>query len=376
MRKIFPLWTFTMLALALAAPAPHPANAQQADPSQGMRNLPLQHLAPDAMSVADRATLQARRADIAGAARIYGYNLEAGNWASEQTLCPPMPQTILLHYLQQFPDGTASLFTALVPRGAGRTRIVPVLYHNGTPFLPAPKNPRNYALFNELVPQAIASRDVKSSNDWLELSACYAEMTGSRTNIPPGSGIKVAIAGAPSATIHIDPQDNTARVTFASREGTYRYRVWSVSFNKNGRVIAAGAEDNTVYAAKAPAPQVQSAATAATPEASRPVQNNRQTAQAQGGAPKQPATETAVQPAQSPAQRNEPAIASVPPNMPSAMASANAGEQQSEPGWKFVLHPAEPASKVIPPAPPPPEKIVPPPPDPWNESAPTNQSPQ
>ncbi len=147
MKKMFPPWIFAALALALAAPASRPANAQQSNRSH---QLLLEHLDPDAMSAADSATVQMRQRELAEAARIYGYNIEEGNWSYEQTLCAPMPETILLHYSQKFSDATESLFTAVVPRASGRIGIVPVLYRNATPFVPAPKNPRNYALFNNL----------------------------------------------------------------------------------------------------------------------------------------------------------------------------------------------------------------------------------
>jgi len=355
MKKMFYPWTFAALALALVAPASLPANAQQADSAQRINLVPLRHLAPDAMSSDDIATLHVRQNDLDAAARIYGYNLEEGNWGYEQTLCAPMPETILLHYLLKYPDKTESLFTALVPRGDGPIRIVPVLYRNATPYLPAAKNPRNYALFNSLVPQAIAGRDRSSSGSLLELSACYAELTGDHTDFPLGSSTGIAVA--PSAMILLDARDNTASVTFAGREGENTYKVWSIAFNKNGRVTAAGTEDHSVYAATA-IPQGQHSVVAKAPEANQPA--------AAAGQPGKIPTETSEQTA---------TIVQLPgmSAAPAAGISASGGEPVSEPGWKVMLNPAEPASKIIPPAPTPPEKIMPQPPDPWNKSAPAPQ---
>src|SRR5690242_10961683 len=108
---------------------------------------------------------QSRPRQVAEAARIYGYDL-VSNWTSEAVACSLMPDVELFHYRETFPGGTESRFTAVVPREDGRVRIVPVLHHNATPFLPAPRNPRNYTLFNQLV------RGHAAKGTWLDLSAC------------------------------------------------------------------------------------------------------------------------------------------------------------------------------------------------------------
>lgn len=374
MKKMSSPWRIAPVIVALAALACQSANAQASDqPSQ----VPLQHLAQNAMSAADRTAVEAHLGELTQAARIYGYNVEAGNWTYEQTLCAAMPDTILLHYFQDFPDGTESIFTALVPRGTGRVRIVPLLYHNATPFLPAPKNPHNYALFNELVPRSIAGKDATASRNWLELGACYAELTGVPTNLPAAPNIDIGIAGAPSATISLDVRDKTTRVTFANREGDRIYKIWSVAFDKYGRIRAAGTEDRSVIAAK-PTPQNQPAATAEIPAPTQPeatrVQPEKRESQAATQTANQPAGKAAEVPAPLAAESKAPATSSVapathtaavsvPPNVqPSA--PARAGEPPSEPGWKFILHPADPPSKIFPPAPPPPGKVKPEPPDP------------
>jgi hypothetical protein len=370
MKKMFPPWTFAALALVLVAPASRPAHAQQSNRTHQL----LQHLDPDAMSAADGADVQNRRHELAEAAKIYGYNIEEGNWSYEQTLCAPMPDTILLHYVQKFPDGTESLFTADVPRAPGRIRIVPVLYRNATPFVPAPKNPRNYALFNNLVPQATATRDTTANGNWLELSACYAELTGSSTNLPPDTKAGIGIAGAPPAIIHLDAQDKTARVTFADRQSMSTYKVWSVSFNQQGRVTAAGTEDYSVYAAKA-APQMQPAA----PPEMQPAQvkeqspNVVQPSQSAGQAASQP--EGTAAETKGSAEVKEQAATSAPSTPPPAI-SASTNEPPSEPGWKFIPHPPEPPAKIMPTSPLPPEKIMPEPSSPMDQPAPTDQPPQ
>ncbi len=298
---------------------------------------------------------QQREGGIASAAKIYGYDLGAGNWTLDQVPCVVMPKVSLLHYRQAFPDGTESQFTAVVPlEGDGRVRIVPVLHRNAAPFLPAPVNPRNYELFNQLV-QGTAAKGT-----WLDLSACYAALTGA------GSGVRseLGIAGAPRPTVHTDPGGKAHRVTFATREGQLGYTVWNVSFDRFGRVTNAAIQDESVYANKAPSPvvhraarkHVEPAATAtAKPapkidrkqreravyaEAAREIHQepqertaNAQAAQKIDNAPQQNVEENAEAAPSEPVQENPPQ------QQPSSSDKA---------GWKFIPNPPAPHSKIIP----------------------------
>ncbi len=346
------LLVFTSSAsLTLTAQEPAPAHHVQ-----------LVHLVPDTMDAQDSNTLQVRQSELIQTARIYGYNLEAGSWTYEQTLCAPMPQTILLHYRQIFPDGTESLFTALVPRGSGRVRIVPVLYRNATPFVPAPKNPRNVALFNELVPREIAAKALAPDGNWLELGACYAEMTGARINLPRGSTIRIGVADAPSATIHLDPQTRTSRITFADRATQGAYRIWTIALDRQGRVAAASTQDYPVYVAKA-ATSVTGVSIHQPPPASRlePESTSATAAiQPKPGIPTPPVS--TASPVYSAPATQQPAVASLQPVKPQPVAS----EETDEAGWKFIPQAPPPPSKIAPQGPPPPSKIIPNPPDPWD----------
>lgn len=395
--KMFSPWTATALAVVLAIPLALPANAQTATFSQ-----PIQHLAPGAMSPADRAALNTRLGELAESAKVYGYNLEAENWSYEQTLCASMPHTILLHYFQRFSDGTESLFTVLVPRGQGRLRVVPILYHNATPYLPAPRNPSNYALFNQLVPESIASADIASTNRWLELSACYAELTGASIDFSSNRTASIGIAQAPAATIHLDAQGKTAHVMFADRDGSHAYRMWKISFSREGRVIAAGTENYSVYAAKAQPQaqtplQLQPSATAGTQQpaeasGSSPEQvpeqvqtRNGQSGQRAEAEPAQPEPTATAPPHPAAAAAQPVAAATAQPASGTRQTAAvsapqgpipASGREAPEPGWKFIPQPPQPTSVFIPSAPPPPEKMMPKPPDPWDKSVSESQQPQ
>lgn len=309
---------------------------------------------------APAASSQRREGGIASAAKIYGYDLGAGNWTLDQVQCVAMPKVSLLHYREAFPYGAESRFTAVVPlEGEGPVRIVPVLHRNATPYLPAPVNPRNYALFNELV-QGTAAKGT-----WLDLSACYAALTGA------GSGVRseLGIAGAPRPTVHTDPGGKTHRVTFATRQGESGYKVWNVSFDRFGRVMNATTEDESVYAGKAPSPRKMpepAVAAKAKPapkidrkqreravyaEAAREIHQEPQERAANAEAapkiengPQENAEKT------SEAATSKPAPENPPQQQPSSSDDA---------GWKFIPKAPDPPSKIIPEPPQPSEAPLP-----------------
>lgn len=380
MYKSFSRWRIAALALALSAPACFPARGQQTNPANSW-------MAPDAMSASDKAVLLDGQNNLVQAARIYGYTLENGNWGYEQAVCPPMEGTIMLHYFRHYLDGSDSLFTALIPRKAGRIRIVPVLYHSTTPYTPAPRNPRNYAVFNELV-----SGRGGTSGDWLELSACYAELTGAPADLGLGGNQHIGIAGAPLPTVHLNPLDQSTRVTFSSRESARAYKVWNISFNHHGQVIAAATEDFSVPSGtetKTPESQSASAAgvnspkpTNAKPERQGAVSETRNydsenPARSRGTSANQTSSLAPATPSAPAARQLTPEAVTNSAQIPEAALVSSAVEpassENSSAGWKLILHPSDPPAKFIPQAAPPPEKIKSEPPDPTAKSSQAGQ---
>jgi len=292
---------------------------------------------------APSASAQLREGGIASAAKIYGYNLGAGNWTLDQVQCVAMPKVSLLHYREAFPDGAESRFTAVVPlEGEGPVRIVPVLHRNATPFLPAPVNPRNYSLFNELV-QGTAAKGT-----WLDLSACYAALTGADSGVRSELGI----AGAPRPTVHTDPGGETHRVTFATRQGESGYKIWNVSFDRFGRVMNATTEDESVYAGKAPSPRKRpEPAVAAKAKPAPKIDRKQQERAVYAEAAREIHQETAEA---APKIENGPQenAAESPEAATSKPAPENPPQQQPssshEAGWKFIPKAPDPPSKIIP----------------------------
>lgn len=217
--------------------------------SQQIKYFSLRHIDADKMDASDRELLSAHRKELVTEAQFYGYDLTTGTWTYDQTVCPALPSTLLLHYLDRYPDGSESLFTALIPRDKGRVRIVPVLYRNASPYIPAVKNPRNFELFNSLVPQEIAKRDSDPQGQWLSLGVCYAEVVGGRPNVPNEPSLDTATIKAPLATYRFDTNTRQRQIQFSDRDAARVYTIWTISMNESGRVTGAVNEDYATYVA-------------------------------------------------------------------------------------------------------------------------------
>lgn len=233
--------------MACAQPVPYYAPGSPAAPDFHAEKefFSLEHRAPGEMDSADASILQARQGEIAQAAQFYGYDLTAGGWSYEQTVCPQLPDYLMLHYTNTQPDGAISLLTALVPRTTGRVRIVPVYYRSATPFHPAVKNSRNFALFNELVPADVAKAATNPGGAWLSLGACYAEMVGGRPVIPtqPTRDPEMLLASTP--ILFVSTISNTRQIRFSDRNAArQQYTTWSLSLNNQGRIVGADSEEH------------------------------------------------------------------------------------------------------------------------------------
>ena len=241
------------------------AQSVQSEHPQQIKYFSLEHRAPDAMNSADRELLRTRQKELISETQFYGYDLTNGNWVYDQAVCPQLPETLLLHYLNKFPDGSESHFTALIPRDAGRVRIVPVLYHNASPYIPAVRNPRNFVIFNALVPADTAKKDSEPEGKWLSLGACYAEVVGGRPNVPDEPGLDVATIKAPLATYRFDTVTKQKQVLFSDRDAAKIFKIWTISLDENGRVTGAINEDYATYVAHIVQPPAPLATTVPAP---------------------------------------------------------------------------------------------------------------
>jgi hypothetical protein len=249
-----------LLAASAAAYSQQPAPVFGSTPSPEIRPVlryfSLEHRSPAQIDPADTAVLRARGHELIREAAFYGYDISTGSWTWNQTLCPQLPDTILLHYSSRRPDGAESLFTALVPRRSGRIRIVPVYYHNAAPFHPAVKNQRNFALFNAVVPPDIAQKDTDPQANWLSLAACYVEMVGGEPNIPNDPSLAPETLLAPPPSIEVSAVANTRLIHFTDRDAENQYLIWTVALNGKGQVTAAQSQTYATYVARISNPPV------------------------------------------------------------------------------------------------------------------------
>jgi hypothetical protein len=222
------------------------AGAQQ---SSGSAWISLDQFSASAMNAADAARVRAEHSAIAEEAAFFGYDLSLRGWQFTEEICPEMPGELILHYRRSARGGAQSLFTAVVPRHAGRVQVVPVLYRNATPFRSAVGSERSLSVFNRAVSSSEAEKELQSDGSWLQLGLCYAEITGAEPRVPRASDKDPALLRAPSPTLLISEVNHMARVSFTDRDATHRYTVWDIEFDRHGRVVAATATSLADYVA-------------------------------------------------------------------------------------------------------------------------------
>jgi hypothetical protein len=272
--RTFPRFLPAAIALlAAAAPAfsQQPATATPSAPAfrnsateiawPALRYFSLEHRSVEQVDPADLAILHDRAHELIDEATFHGYDLSTGSWTWNQTICPQLPDSILLHYSSHQAGGAESRFTALVPRHEGRIRVVPVYYHSVTPFHPAVKSSRNFAIFNAAVPPDIALKSTDPQGDWLSLAACYVEMVGGEPNIPNDPSLVPETLLAPQPQIDVAAVQQTRLIRFTDRDAENQYLVWTLSLNRKGQVISADSQTYPSYAAKISNPPVPQPAT-------------------------------------------------------------------------------------------------------------------
>jgi hypothetical protein len=204
--------------------------------------LVLEHRAADQMTADDAGILRARQKDLTFEAAMFGYDLTTGHWTYDQTICPDIPQALVLHYRITGRNGFQSLFTAVVPRDGGRVLVNPILYHGATPFQSATGQKRTLSVFNQAVPADIAKEAIQPNGHWLTLAMCFAEIAGAEPREPRDADSSPTMAKAVVPTLHYSSAHGAQEIEFAGREAPGEYTVWTITLNAAGRATAADAE--------------------------------------------------------------------------------------------------------------------------------------
>jgi len=226
---------------SLPAEAPLPAHSSY---------LVLQHLAPPLIGPADASLIHAKQSQIAAEAAFFGYDLAAPGWDYELSLCPLIPDQLILHYRKPFPNGAQSLFTAIVPRGPGRVFVVPILYRNATPFGSASASGRSIAVFNRIVPAEAAEKAVQPNGKWLTLGLCFADIAYGNANALNIPGSEVGLARAPIPLLRLSEEHTGRAIIFTDRNAPGEYLVWTLSLSYQGRLLSASALQLSDYVAR------------------------------------------------------------------------------------------------------------------------------
>jgi hypothetical protein len=219
-------------------------------PPTDAKYLQLEHHPSSQIDATDRSLIHAKQREINTEATFFGYDLNAGEWDYDESSCPAIPDQLILHYRRQFSGGAQSLFTALVPRSAGRVFVVPVLYRNATPFRSATGNERSIAVFNRVVPADIAAQAIDPNGKWLALALCYADIVYGNANVLERPGADIGLARAPAPLLRLSEINNARGIVFTDRNAPGEYLVFNLTLNEKGRVIAANAQQLSDYVAQ------------------------------------------------------------------------------------------------------------------------------
>ena len=226
------------------------AFGQQAESVVSSQYLELDHTPSSHLAPADLSLIHAKRGEIAAEAAFFGYNLGAGEWDYDAGACPVMPGHLVVHYRRHFPNGAESLFTALVPRAAGRVWVIPVLYRNAVPFNSATGSQRSIAVFNRVVPADLAAKAVQPDGNWLAYALCYADVAYGNANILSRPGTEVGLSHAPLPLLRVSEASSARSIVFTDRNAPGEYLVWNLTLNDKGQMLAATSQQLSDYVAK------------------------------------------------------------------------------------------------------------------------------
>jgi hypothetical protein len=338
------------------------------------------------MSSEDAGILRARQKDLTFEAAMFGYDLTLGHWTWDQTICPDIPEALVLHYRITGRNGFQSLFTAVVPREGGRVLVNPILYHGATPFQSATGQKRTLSVFNQAVPADLAKEAVQPDGHWLALAMCFAEIAGAEPREPQNADASATMANAVAPTLHYSVTHGAQEIEFAGREAPGEYTVWTITLNTAGRATAADAETysdiqpRVETAAAAPLKEVPARAAAPEPLPAAtaepmPTPTTAEPAPAAATAPETPATQPSTEaPVATPAKATTPTTfagtpapaAAAPTSEPVPDADPESGtvvvepvKGQKPPKIKKQKKLIEPKVRIVPELPDPPEKVVP-----------------
>ncbi len=201
----------------------------------------LEFRAPDKMSEADRLLVGANEGEIARRARLHGFDLDGGDgrsWGYEQAVCPVFPDHVVLEYSRDNGRGDVTLFSAVIPRGEGHVRVIPVERRGYSLWTPASSNALTLNDFNHILKEE--GRGL--SPDWLRLGLCYAALSGGhvRAALRARTGLDEVFPLRTPARLVVTRKGG-AQVRFVDTTGNDERRTkatdWVLYFAQSGRLL-------------------------------------------------------------------------------------------------------------------------------------------
>ncbi len=197
----------------------------------------LEFLPQDKIKAFDHELIEASENEIERRARLagLGYSAGADGWGYEQAVCPAFPNHIVLEYSRKAGPGDVSLFAAVVPRGTGHVRVIPVSRRGWTLFTPTGANALTIHDFNAIVREEGSGL----SPDWMQLGLCYAALASGHVRAALlDVGPEQETFPMPGAThIHVSYRKAGALVAIESADTATDRRSWELRFNGHGELM-------------------------------------------------------------------------------------------------------------------------------------------
>jgi hypothetical protein len=199
----------------------------------------LEFRSPEQMTAVDRELAEANQGEIARRAGLQGMNLkggeeELGSWGYEQAVCPVFPDHLILEYSRDNGKGDLTLFAAVIPRGEGHVRVIPVRRRSYSLWTPASSNALTINDFNHMVLEGQEGLNP----DWLTLGLCYAALAGGhvRAALAPQTAAEEAYPLVEPAMLRVVAKGG-AEIRFADATPKTKAMEWVLIFDAKGQLM-------------------------------------------------------------------------------------------------------------------------------------------
>jgi hypothetical protein len=228
-------------SLGVTAKEIHPKPLASPFPLDGRtgRKPVLEFRSPEEMTAADRELAEVNQGEIARRAGLQGMNLkgdeeELGSWGYEQAVCPVFPGHLILEYSRDNGKGDVTLFSAVIPRGEGHVRVIPVRRRSYSLWTPASSNALTINDFNHLILEGHEGLNP----DWLTLGLCYAALAGGhiRAALVAQTPAAEAYPLVEPAMLRVEAKGG-AEVRFADTTPKTKAMEWVLIFDAKGRLM-------------------------------------------------------------------------------------------------------------------------------------------